>query len=220
MTPAEIAEAARKSSRKRTTEDILSDARGAEQALEEAKKVLTDNKEAEEKSVDDLDDTTYTHVGMDRPVVRKAIESRCAPFDLDELILTGSVSQVVPIVKGKLVIKFLTLSDADELWCDQMAHTSVLKEGGTNNMVAQMSLRLQLALSVRAINGREYGDVSRTPKGTPALDTKDPDCISNRADDLSRGLESTVMRLVAHNYVWFKARAIRLLIDSIFLQDG
>ncbi len=109
------------------------------------------------EKMDDFDFNTFREMMMkdilNNEDQRKAIESRLEPLDLTDLILTGRVTQRVPIIPGKYEPEFQSVSGEEDLaikrliWQEQKS-----LQAPSQYMLDKFSL-MGVALGTRAING-------------------------------------------------------------------
>jgi len=134
----------------------------AEEAIEEqevARVELTDvNEEAAINYTED--NTFYRQTPSDNPNVRKAIEDHCSEMDFADLIITGRVSQEVPILPGKLECEYQSLLASENFWIEREAE----KQGTSDWALRSWMGYARLALSLVAINGKSIGSLGSAPK--------------------------------------------------------
>lgn len=195
-----------------------------EETMRTAQKALDDAKASAEKEQAKKEATTappedsvqYTYTGIDHPLIRKAIEARLPPIELDELLFRGFVTQSVPIIPGKLTVQYRSLNDSDTSWCETVAlRESMEMHGGLQRVAAVRSSRLALALSVVEIQGNTLARLSTSEKTATAR--KD---ITDRVDMLTNSYSAQVINAMTVNMVWFNNRVSKLLNDAIFLGHG
>ncbi len=201
-----------------TPEASLEDTmRTAQKALDEAKTAAAKEQAAKTAESAPPEDTVqYTYTGIDHPLIRKAIESRLPQLDLDELLFRGYVTQVVPIIPGKLIVQYRSLNDTDTSWCETTAlRESMELHGGLQRVAAVRSSRLALAMSVMDINQQAMPRLTMADKSPTAR--KD---IFERAELLTNSYSAPMINAMTVNMVWFNSRVIKLLNDAIFLGHG
>lgn len=189
------------------------------ETLEQLKGVAEANNpvKAEEvdKIVDEIDDIdaqyeTNEYGNRVRSLIsnkerREAIEKRCTPMDVDDLLLTGEVRQVVPILPGKIEPTYRSVS-GDE---DQFIKQLMSGERGSEQYIMDRYSLLNLTAGLYALNGRVL---------PPHLD---------KNGDPTKELFTAKLKVVAKyayllladlsvNYVWFTRRVQRLMVvDNI-----
>lgn len=134
--------------------------------------------------------------------LREAVEKQCKPMDLGELIMTGRVSQVVPILPGKLVVTYRSLSGAEEYWLDR---NSPQEEGYARRSWLAYH---RLAMCVEAING-----VKSEPYLNDKGEIKD-DVVSSRLAKLLK-LNMRIIEMLSMNMTWFMERETDLFTSDI-----
>ena len=113
--------------------------------------------------VDELPDTVsptqdnifYRGTSSDNPEVRKSIESRCEEMDFSDLVLTGRVSQQVPIIPDKFVVGFQSLLASENYWIERNAEKQATTDWGIRSWMGYA----RLAMSITDVNGKELPDV-------------------------------------------------------------
>lgn len=132
---------------------------------------------------------------------RTAIEARCEPMRIEDLVMKDEVQQDVPILPGKLVVRFRSASPQENLFVKRiMAEEKVTSD---QYLLEKYGL-CQLALSLIAING------SSLPSHLD--ENGEPD------DKLFQAKLRMIMKKSAYliadlgiNFFWFDLRVRRLL---------
>lgn len=146
---------------------------------------------------------------IDRPEVRKAIETRCSPLDLDQLINDGEAHQTVPIVRNKVVPVFRTYSGLEELDLQRMMGEEELPN---RNYARARFMLLRLVVGLYSLNGNPL-----------------PDHRSGRRIDRERfkekfsvvgGYALATLNTLSVNYGWFLDRSEALFVDIDELKNG
>lgn len=136
--------------------------------------------------------------------LRDAIEARCAALDLGDLIMAGRVTQVVPVIPGKLTVTFQSLLGRESFWLEK----EVGKQGISDYMARNAWLiYARLAMSVSAINGKQF-DSTTSEDGAV-----DDDAFAKKHDKLMKMSERILDTMLA-NLAWFDARVNKLLEDD------
>lgn len=91
---------------------------------------------------------------------RTAIESRCEPMSLSNLILYGEVAQIVPIVTGQFFPEFRTRNGKENLAIKQLMYN----EQGLDIYVNEKFTMMSLTLVLNKLNGNPLPP-HRTPEG-------------------------------------------------------
>jgi hypothetical protein len=109
-----------------------------------------------EEFVDDTDDMFYRGTAVDNPKTRKAIETKCTDMDFADLIITGRVTQVVPIVDEKLLVVFRSLLANENFWIEKNAQ----KHASTDWAMRSWMGYARLAMSIESLNGTDFSAYS------------------------------------------------------------
>lgn len=174
---------------------------------------VTDDERAEvEKALKQLDDFDFNKFreAMMKDIInnedqRKIIEERLVPLELDDLIVNGFVTQVVPIVPGKFEPEFQSMSGETELALKRL----IMEESRTIEVNARYFLDkfslMSVAAGVRSINRN------------PLPDYRDKE--GNFSDEAFWAKFNRVMKLNFHmlaslgvNYFWFDIRVRKLFV--------
>lgn len=125
--------------------------------------------------------------------LQKAIEGRCTEMDFSDLVMTGRVQQVVPIIPKKLEVGFQSLLGTESYWIERTALSEV------EPMQGAWSAYARLALSVTSINGKAV---------EPHLgrDGKVDDEAVERKQAALMKMPDSMVRLLLVNLNWFGAR--------------
>ncbi len=144
------------------------------------------------------DDVFYRGTVSDNPDVRKKIESRCEEMDFSDLVLTGRVTQAVPIIPGKFEVGFQSLLASENYWIERNAE----KEAATDWGIRSWMGYARLAMSVTEVNGRQLPEVV-------TKDGFDETAWKDRFDTIMNMGEKPVEYLLV-NLNWFNARVEQL----------
>lgn len=136
---------------------------------------------------------------------RDKISSRCEPMGIEDLITQGEVRQKVPIVPGKFIPEFRSVSGEEDLLVKRMLSS----ERGSDTYILNLYSLMDLTLGLYALNGRVL----------PSHLDKD----GNPDEDLFKTKLRTVRKLplamlidLSVNYVWFGKRLQKLfVVDEI-----
>lgn len=90
-----------------------------EEILEEPVKV--DLGETAPEVAEKFHSVFYRNTPIDNPTTRAAIEERCSELDFADMLVSGRVSQLVPIIPGKLEVEFRSLRTSDNMWIEAKA---------------------------------------------------------------------------------------------------
>lgn len=174
--------------------------RAEEQEQEERTRIELD--ELPENVSPTQDNVYYRGTPSDNPEVRKRIESMCTPMDFSDLVLTGRVSQVVPIIPDKFEVGFQSLLASENYWIERNAE----KESATDWGMRSWMGYARLAMSLTEVNGREMPNVV-TKSGI------DEEAWKERFDTVMNMGEKPVEYLLI-NLNWFSAR-----VDQLYKND-
>lgn len=129
--------------------------------------------------------------------LRRAIESRIQePIDIGQYLMNGEVTQIVPIIPKKLIVKFRTVTDLEESYVD----AEIAKEG---DMTARAFLRKSnewaLAFHIAEVNNIRWPP---TQDGDGTISEK---AIQRRLAHV-RKLSSPIFTLIVKNLAWYLER--------------
>lgn len=129
--------------------------------------------------------------------LRNAIEGRIGDkIDIGQYLMNGEVTQTVPIISKKLVVKFRTVSDLEESYVD----SEMAKEGDmTTRAFLRKSNEWALAFHIAEVNG------IRWPATLDGDGTVSDKAIGRRLAHV-RKLSSPVFTLITKNLAWFLER--------------
>lgn len=141
-------------------------------------------------------------IQTDDEKLRAKVESRLREIDIGQYLLGGGeVTQVVPIVPGKLEVKFRTITEYEEGWVDSYLGRN--KEL-TNRQFLRAMNECSLAFYIENINGVTW----------PPATGRDGQVIPQNIDErLSRvrKMNSTIFALLVQNLGWFVERVNKAL---------
>lgn len=191
----------------------LSPALAAEAARFVADATALNVKEAQPERIDlgPLPDQAKRKVQAQRPAVpgllfednalRDAIERQCQPLDLGDLIVTGRVSQLVPVIPKKLTVTYQSLLGRESFWIERAAPTK-----GLTDVVSRGSwvVYARLTLSVTAIGGKQFEQI------TDDAGNVDDEKFERKFNHLMR-MGERVLDVLLANLGWFDARVARLV---------
>jgi hypothetical protein len=178
----------------------------AKQQSEEEKLVGDIEKVAEEEfEIDGLGARVRTLLNnKDR---RKAIEARCDPMDLEQLIIHGEVRQQVPIAPRSFYPTYRTVGGHEDLYVKRKM--TQIEENRTTTYVLDRFALYNLTLGLYAFNGRVL-PTHLKPDGEP-----DDKLFDVKFTMVSRW-PLAVLADLSVNYVWFADRVQRLtVVDEI-----
>lgn len=173
--------------------------RKEEQQLEESRIELDELPENVSPTQDNI---YYRGTPSDNPEVRRSIENRCEPMDFSDLVLTGRVTQVVPIIPEKFEVGFQSLLASENYWIERNAEKEAATDWGMRSWMGYA----RLAMSLTEVNGKELPQVV-TKSGI------DEDAWRERFDTVMNMGEKPVEYLLI-NLNWFGAR-----VDQLYKND-
>jgi hypothetical protein len=175
------------------------------------------NKDQSDRLADDLglDDDFMREMrerrqDLDTPELREAIEDRCTPMTIDQLIEEGELRQLVPIVREKFIPVFRTISGQEDLAIKR----ELYKERNAPDIYLFDKLNMmQLAAGVYEINGKPLPD---------HLDGKrrfDKELFLAKFNKIN-AMPLPMLASLSINYTWFDRRARKLFVDLDELKNG
>ena len=152
--------------------------------------------------------TYYRGTSFDNKKVRAAIEARCREMDFADLVLTGRVVQVVPVIPDKLTFEFQSLTGADSFWIENNAQAEAQTEWGLKSWV----LWAQLTMSLVGLNGKPF------PSHLGKDGEVDGKLFRDKQTKIMK-LGAKVLDIAVTNMNWFNERVDRIL-ENDFEQLG
>lgn len=149
------------------------------------------------------DTTYYRGNSYDNPAVRKSVESRCSEMDFADLVLTGRVSQTVPVIPKKLTFEFQSLLGNESYWVESRAQMEAATDWGVRGWMVYA----QLTMALTSVNGREL------PSHLNKAGDVDPELFKAKLDKVMR-LGAKIIDIAVTNMNWFNSR-----VDDIFKDD-
>ena len=128
--------------------------------------------------------------------VREAIEARCSELDIGQYLMGGELLQTVPIVPDKLIVKFRTVTDLEEVYVDDALSKD---EKMTGRQFVRRTNEWALATHVHSLNGVKWAKIF---DGDGTVNDKAMDQRMNNV----RKLNSPVFNLLMTNLSWFLDR--------------
>ena len=133
--------------------------------------------------------------------LRKIIEGKCQPLDLGDLIMTGRVTQVVPVLPGKLTITYQSLLGKESFWLEK-----TVAQQGLGDILARnaWSIYARLVMAVSAINGKQF---------EPHVDDAgnvDQEAYEKKYAQVMR-MSERVLEVMIANLSWFDTRVNKLI---------
>ena len=165
---------------------------GLEALAQEAERQRLLREELEESAEEKIQEPEKTQ----EQKVRAAIEARCSVLDIGQYLMGGELLQTVPIVPDKLVVKFRTVTDLEEVYVDDALSKD---EKMTGRQFVRRTNEWALATHVHSLNGVKWAKIF-DGDGT----------VSDKAMDQRMGnvrkLNSPVFNLLMTNLSWFLDR--------------
>lgn len=129
--------------------------------------------------------------------LKKAIESRLAPIDIGQYLMSGEVKQEIIIVPGKLEVVFKSVTDLEESYVD----TVISKEPGTlsNRQFLRKMNELALCIHLHSVNGNKW------PTVLDGDGTINEQAVESRLRHIHK-LSSPVFNMLTQNLSWFIER--------------
>lgn len=135
---------------------------------------------------------------------REAIEARCEPLDLMELLVNREIRQVVPIVPGRYYPTFRTIRGDEDLEVKRL----IAKETSSTTFVLSKMTLLNLTCGLYAINGKILPDHMKE-------DEFDHDAFMVKYKSIYK-YPLQVLADLAVNFTWFDNRVRKLIsVDTI-----
>jgi hypothetical protein len=174
-------------------------------------------KDADDRLADDLglDDDFMREMrerrqDLDTKELREAIEARCEPMTIEQLIEEGELRQLVPIVRGKFNIVFRTISGEEDLAIKR----ELYKERNAPDIYLFDKLNMmQLAAGLYEINGRPLPDHLNDKRRF------DKDLFLLKFRKVN-AMPLPMLASLSINYTWFDRRARKLFVDLDELKNG
>jgi hypothetical protein len=148
-------------------------------------------------SAANIDDTAEPEELTEDERLRAAVEGRIADaIDIGQYLMNGEVTQSVPVIPKKLVVRFRTVTDLEEAYVD----SELSKEGElTTRSFLRKSNEWALAFHIAEVNGVKW---PATQDGDGTISDR---AIQRRLSHV-RKLSSPVFALITKNLYWFLER--------------
>ena len=153
----------------------------------------------------------FSGTSFDNREVYDAIRARLTPMDIGDLVMQGRVTQDVPILPGKLVVTFRSLTGKDVEWVEERG-IAIAKSETIADASAWVGYAL-LTLGIVSINGNEFVDC--------LVDgTIDEDIFKEKLTRI-KGLEDTLIGVLMVNWNWFRNRIVDMYSGAmVSLKNG
>jgi hypothetical protein len=149
------------------------------------------------------DSVFYRGTAGDNKEVRAKIEEECSEMDFADLVITGRVNQVVPILSGKFIAEFQSLKANENFWIERNAE----KHATTDWAIRSWMGYARLVMSLMAVNGESL------PPHTTDRGEVDDNLFTIKFKKLMNMGEKPVEYLLV-NLNWFNDRVDRLYTDD------
>jgi hypothetical protein len=147
---------------------------------------------------------------LDTPELKKAIEARCKPMSVEQLIEEGEVRQDVPVVRDKFIPTFRTISGEEDLAVKRMVYAE--RQAPDIYLFDKLNM-MQLTCGLYAINGRVLPThlTDRRRFDEKLFKIKFKQVVS---------LAVAMLASLSINFTWFDRRSRRLFVDLEELKNG
>lgn len=169
------------------------------------------SEEALQKLLDSLDDYDLDRVRqallkdtLNNDQQRRIIESRLPPLDLSSLIMTGRITQVVPIQPGILEPEFQSYDGLEDLVIKRLIGEEARATGGSDRYIMDKYRLMGLTIALRSINRQHLPDYLN------AEGNFDTDAFWKKYEIVAR-LNYHMLASLMVNWFWFDTRVRKLL---------
>lgn len=147
---------------------------------------------------------------LDRQDIREAVEARCKPLSIAQMIEEGELRQFVPIVRGQFEVIFRTVSGEEDLGMKR----ELYKERNASEIYLFDKLNMmQLAAGIYELNGKPFPDHLNERR---RFDQK----LFQAKFDQVVTMPLPSLAALSINYSWFDQRARSLFVDLDELKNG
>ncbi|MHC4507736.1 MAG: hypothetical protein ACYTAO_02095 [Planctomycetota bacterium] len=186
-----------------------------EQAKEGAQEQVgkdVDDRIAEDLGLDDdfMREMRERRQDLDTKELQEAIEKRCKPMTIDQLIEEGELRQAVPIVREKFIVEFRTISGEEDLAIKRELY---IERNAPDIYLFDKLNMMQLAAGVYSINGRPLPDHLNDKRRFD----KEAFLLKFRKVN---AMPLPMLASLSINYTWFDRRARKLFVDLDELKNG
>jgi hypothetical protein len=157
-----------------------------------------------------LDEMRAARNELDTPELKKAIEERCKPMSVEQLIEEGEIRQDVPVVRGKFVPTFRTISGEEDLAVKRAVYAD--RNAPDIYLFDRLNM-MQLTCGLYAINGRVL------PTHLNDRRRFDEKLFKAKFKQVV-ALATPMLASLSINFTWFDQRSRRLFIDLEELKNG
>jgi hypothetical protein len=143
------------------------------------------------------------------PALKKAIEDRCIPLDLVQLLEEGEARQDVPIVPGKFIVTFRTISGEEDLEIKRL----LFGVQSSDQYAYDLLSMYQLTAGLFSINNRKIPTHLNDDRGF------DKEKFNSKFR-LLRKYPMAMLASMSVNFGWFDRRTRALFVDVEGLKNG
>jgi hypothetical protein len=120
-------------------------------AVQEATAREAERQEAERaEAIHDPEEAEYEPELSEEERIRQAVEDRLDPLDIGQYLMSGTLLQTVPVIPGKLVVRFRSVTALEEVYVD--AQLSDANEKLTGRQFIRRQNEWALATHVHSLN--------------------------------------------------------------------
>jgi hypothetical protein len=141
--------------------------------------------------------------------LRKAIEARCSPLSIEQLLDDGEIRQEVPIIRGKFIVTYRTYGGDEDLAVKRL----IFGVNGSDVYIQTLMGMYQLTLGLYAIND------SILPTHLNAAGEFDKNLFEEKFYKIKK-YPLPLLGSVALNFKWFDERSRRMFVDVDELKNG
>lgn len=134
---------------------------------------------------------------------REGIEERLKPLDLSDLVMSGELTQTVPVIPGKLSLTFRTLSQRENMWIMKYLYDFP----GSPYYLQELNATCRLACSLLAVNDTVL------PEHRSKIGEANEDILREDFERKLRIVTSYPIQLIADmsvQHAWFQNRVEQL----------
>lgn len=121
---------------------------------------LKDEDDDKESAIEMMDSFDYDRIRdvmtrdvLNNPDQRDLIEARCKPLDIEQLIIKNRVSQDVPVIPGKFIITFESMTGDEDLELKRLVMQESKSTEVTDRYLLDKFAFMALTVGLKAING-------------------------------------------------------------------
>ena len=137
--------------------------------------------------------------------LRRGIEGRLRALDIGQYILNGELMQLVPVIPGKLEVRYRTVSEYEEGWVDaHLAKQNAANKEMTQRQFLRLMNECSLACHIHSVGGSAW----------PVVLNGDGTVNESHMEERLRRVRkfpSAVFALLTQNMGWFLERVSKAL---------